>query len=84
MPLRVSCFSILLVIFHSNDSAVDKLRAERGLPALKTLIIDVISHDSAKLDPAEAEILKQTKLSSTFIREWIAKQLDGQASVVTK
>ena len=54
------------------------------MPALKTLIIDVISHDSAKLDPAEAEILKQTKLSSTFIREWIAKQLDEQASVVTK
>ncbi|KAG8217573.1 hypothetical protein J3R82DRAFT_5724 [Butyriboletus roseoflavus] len=51
---------------------VDRERARKGLPTLQTFIIDVISSDSSKLDHEDAEILKQTKMSSTFIREWIA------------
>ncbi|KZV62157.1 Nucleotidylyl transferase [Peniophora sp. CONT] len=67
----------------SGAASIDKLRAERALPALKTLVIDVISHNSPKLDSAEAEILKQTKMSSTFIREWIAKRLEDQDNTTT-
>ena len=80
--LQVRHYS-LLQPFESDPSTVDKLRAERGLPALKTLVIDVISHNSAKVDPADAELLKQTKMSSTFIREWIAKRLEGQEASTT-
>ncbi|KAH0830628.1 hypothetical protein J3R83DRAFT_2083 [Lanmaoa asiatica] len=56
----------------SGAAAIDKERARKGLPTLQTFIIDVISSDSSKLDHEDAEILKQTKMSSTFIREWIA------------
>lgn len=56
---------------HLHPS-VDKERARKGLPPLQTCVIDVISSDSSKLDHEDAEILKQTKMSSTFIREWIA------------
>lgn len=64
--------SLALSLFYSHVSPVDKERARKGLPALQTLVIDVISSDSSKLDHEDAEILKQTKMSSTFIREWIA------------
>ncbi|KAG6376211.1 hypothetical protein JVT61DRAFT_2186 [Boletus reticuloceps] len=56
----------------SGAAAIDKERASKGLPPLRTFVIDVISSDSSKLDHEDAEILKQTKMSSTFIREWIA------------
>ncbi|KAI0320114.1 hypothetical protein OF83DRAFT_1106675 [Amylostereum chailletii] len=56
----------------SGGAAIDKHRAASSLPPLKTFVIDVISHNSARLDDADVEILKQTKMSSTFIRGWIA------------
>ncbi|KAF8447894.1 Nucleotidylyl transferase, partial [Boletus edulis BED1] len=56
----------------SGAAAIDKERASKDLPPLRTFVIDVISSDSSKLDHDDAEILKQTKMSSTFIREWIA------------
>lgn len=58
--------------FSSLHPTVDKERAHKGFPTLHTFVIDVISSDSSKLDHEDAEILKQTKMSSTFIRQWIA------------
>lgn len=60
----------------SGAVAIAKERARKSLPALQTLVIDVISPDSEKLDHEDAELLRQTKMSSTFIREWIAKNRD--------
>ncbi|KAN0077224.1 hypothetical protein V8E55_011079 [Tylopilus felleus] len=59
----------------SGAAAIDKERARKGLPPLQTFVIDVISSNSSKLDHEDAEILKQTKMSSTFVREWIASNL---------
>ncbi|KAF9246458.1 hypothetical protein BU15DRAFT_70545 [Melanogaster broomeanus] len=58
----------------AGAAAIHKERARKGLPALQTFVIDVISADSAKLDHEDVELLKQTKMSSTFIREWIVKR----------
>lgn len=52
---------------------VHKLRAEKSLPALETFVIDVISSTEASVDDEDAEVLKNTKLSSTFIRQWIVE-----------
>ncbi|KAJ8597858.1 Nucleotidylyl transferase [Rhizopogon salebrosus TDB-379] len=54
-------------------AAIDKKRAAESLPPLRAFVIDVISSESEKLDHEDMEMLKQTKLSSTFIREWIVK-----------
>ncbi|KAF4608591.1 hypothetical protein EYR40_000936 [Pleurotus pulmonarius] len=51
---------------------VAKHREAHSLPALQTFVIDVISSSDAKLEHDDIEMLKQTKMSSTFIREWIA------------
>ncbi len=51
---------------------VAKYREAHSLPALQTFVIDVISSSDAKLEHDDIEMLKQTKMSSTFIREWIA------------
>jgi pantetheine-phosphate adenylyltransferase len=51
--------------------SVASRRAEKYLPALQTFVIDVISPTSSNLEHDDAEMLKQTKMSSTFIREWI-------------
>ena len=53
---------------------VDQIRRDKGLPPLRTFVIDVISHTDAKLDADDAEALRKTKMSSTFIREWIVQQ----------
>lgn len=54
-------------------TAIDNKRSAESLPPLRTFVIDVISSESEKLDHEDMEMLKQTKLSSTFIREWIVK-----------
>ena len=64
-PKQTSAESILPV--HSY-------RKEKGLPPLQTFVIDVISPTSSNLDHEDAEMLKQTKMSSTFIREWIVQK----------
>ncbi|KAI0054014.1 Nucleotidylyl transferase [Auriscalpium vulgare] len=56
----------------SGGAAVDKRRQEKQLPPLQTFVIDVISHTSHRLDDEDAELLKKTKMSSTFIRQWIS------------
>ncbi|TFK54741.1 Nucleotidylyl transferase [Heliocybe sulcata] len=58
----------------SGGASIDKLRREKSLPPLRTFVIDVISSTETSLDNADAELLKQTKMSSTFIRQWIARR----------
>jgi pantetheine-phosphate adenylyltransferase len=53
---------------------VDKCRDEKGLPPLKTFVIDVISHSSGRLEAEDVETLKQAKMSSTYIRQWIVSR----------
>jgi len=57
-----------------DGKIVAKHREQHSLPPLETFIIDVISSEDQNLDHKDAEMLKRTKLSSTFIREWIAKE----------
>ena len=47
---------------------------EKGLPLLRTFVIDVISHSSHRLEAEDVETLKQAKLSSTYIRQWIVSR----------
>ncbi|THU81257.1 Nucleotidylyl transferase [Dendrothele bispora CBS 962.96] len=66
-----------LVVSQETLKGADAIathRASKSLPPLRTFVIDVISHDSEKLDHQDVEMLKQTKMGSTFIREWIAKR----------
>jgi pantetheine-phosphate adenylyltransferase len=53
---------------------VDKYREEKGLPRLKAFVIDVISHSSSRLEVEDVEALKQAKMSSTYIRQWIVSR----------
>jgi hypothetical protein len=64
-----------------TSSPVASHRAKNSLPALQTFTIDVISPTSTKLEHEDIEMLKQTKMSSTFIRDWIVKHRfsDGQS-----
>ncbi|KAJ7097793.1 hypothetical protein B0H15DRAFT_822724 [Mycena belliarum] len=57
----------------SGAAAIAAHRASHGLPPLETFTIDVISATSTNLSDADADLLKQTKMSSTYIREWIVK-----------
>ncbi|GBE82122.1 hypothetical protein SCP_0405020 [Sparassis crispa] len=52
-------------------SSIHKWREEKRLPPLHTFVIDVISSTEASVDDDDAEVLKKTKMSSTYIREWI-------------
>ncbi|THH30359.1 hypothetical protein EUX98_g3817 [Antrodiella citrinella] len=58
----------------SGAAAIEKHRREKDLSSLKTFVIDVISSTEANLDAEDSEALKKTKMSSTFIREWIVEQ----------
>jgi pantetheine-phosphate adenylyltransferase len=40
---------------------------------LQTFVVDVISAVSTDLGTDDPEVLKNAKMSSTFIREWIHK-----------
>ncbi|KAI0005985.1 Nucleotidylyl transferase [Russula compacta] len=62
-----------------GGKAVDKYREEKGFPPLKTFVIDVISHSSPRLDVEDLEGLKQAKMSSTYIRRWIASRQKREA-----
>lgn len=53
---------------------VVRRRAENHLPPLHAFIVDVISATSASLAHDDMAWLKENKLSSTTIREWIAKR----------
>lgn len=58
---------------------VAKLREEKGLPALECFVIDVISMTESSLEYENMDMLRQAKLSSTFIREWLVKKRANQA-----
>ena len=60
---------------------VNKHRGENGLSILKTFVIDVISSTESNLDAEDSEALKKTKMSSTFIREWIVEKQEKGAQV---
>jgi len=61
-------------------ASIHKLRKEKGLSPLSTFVIDVISSSEASLDDRDAEALKNTKMSSTFIRQWIVQTRGGGRS----
>jgi hypothetical protein len=79
-----------------TSTAVDQVREANGLTKLRTYVIDLISgnHDSSgsgvELDDdqksllvessANPEKLKELKLGSTFIRQWLANRKDGSDS----
>jgi len=58
----------------SGAAAIASHRQARKLPQLEVFTIDVISSTSYNLDHEDAGWLKRSKLSSTFIREWIVNQ----------
>ncbi|PPQ91402.1 hypothetical protein CVT25_014290 [Psilocybe cyanescens] len=55
----------------NGAEAIAAHRKAQNLPPLRTFLIDVISATNASLDHEDAEWLKEHKLSSTFIRQWI-------------
>ncbi|KAJ3512615.1 hypothetical protein NMY22_g15283 [Coprinellus aureogranulatus] len=55
-------------------------RKAHNLPPLDLYVIDVISATSHNLDHDDVNWLKDAKLSSTFIRAWIAEQQANSAS----
>ncbi|KAF5373558.1 hypothetical protein D9758_000692 [Tetrapyrgos nigripes] len=66
-----------LVVSHETLKGAEAIathRASKSFPPLRTFVIDVISQTSEKLDHEDVELMRQTKMGSTFIREWIAKQ----------
>ncbi|KAJ7510018.1 hypothetical protein B0H11DRAFT_1957218 [Mycena galericulata] len=62
----------------SGAAAIASHRAAHDLPALQTFTIDVISATDPNLSDADAERLKQTKMSSTYIREWIVAKANTE------
>ncbi|KAG8903999.1 hypothetical protein FRB99_002411 [Tulasnella sp. 403] len=59
---------------QSGAAAIAKVRSERELPSLKTFVIEVVSPSASTLQSDDAQYLKEAKMSSTFIREWIVKK----------
>ncbi|CDZ97084.1 Predicted nucleotidyltransferase [Phaffia rhodozyma] len=69
----------------AGGKAVDDKRAERGLPGLKTFIIGVLSHTTDEdlgegIGEEDGKKMKEAKMSSTFIREWIEHHPDESDS----
>lgn len=65
----------------ADMNTVAKLRQEKSLPPLEPIVIDVISSTNVKLDTEDAAELRNGKMSSTAIRQWIAgKQKAGDAN----
>ncbi|CAE7057292.1 unnamed protein product [Rhizoctonia solani] len=53
---------------------VAQLRSEKSLPPLDLFVIDVISSSSVVLPEQDTAVLRDSKLSSTRIREWLARK----------
>ncbi|KII88301.1 hypothetical protein PLICRDRAFT_111436 [Plicaturopsis crispa FD-325 SS-3] len=66
-------------------SSIDKERLRKGMESLKVFVIDVISATEESVGggaEAEVEEMKKAKMSSTWIREWIARTLPGDTGTV--
>ncbi|CAE6498718.1 unnamed protein product [Rhizoctonia solani] len=59
-------------------SSVAQLRSEKSLPPLDLFVIDVISSSSVVLPERDTAVLRDSKLSSTHIREWLARKEGSQ------
>ena len=70
--VRASLWSNILS-YLLRIASVAKLREEREMPPLQCFVIDVISMTSSNLDAEDMEMLRQQKMSSTYIREWLAQ-----------
>jgi len=64
----------------SGGAAIHRKRKELGFPTLETFVIEVISAKDVALDSNDPELLKKTKMSSTFIREWIVSKQRHEVS----
>jgi len=65
----------------SGAEAITSHRQKHNLPPLQVFLIDVISASHASLDHEDVAWLKDNKLSSTFIRQWIVdhdKEKEGE------
>ncbi|KAF8609862.1 Nucleotidylyl transferase [Ceratobasidium sp. AG-I] len=58
----------------NGASSVAQLRSEKSLPPLDLFTIDVISSSSVMLPDHDTSMLREAKLSSTHIREWLSRQ----------
>ncbi|KAG6833060.1 hypothetical protein H0H87_011804 [Tephrocybe sp. NHM501043] len=64
-----------LVVSHETLSGAEAIathRSKQGFSRLQTFVIDVISAHSPWVDPEDVELMRRTKMGSTFIRQWIA------------
>ncbi|KAG6812103.1 hypothetical protein H0H92_004403 [Tricholoma furcatifolium] len=76
-----------LVVSHetiSGSEAIAAVRNEKGLSELQTFVIDVISPHSPAIDPEDMELLRNTKMSSTFIRQWMVDKAVKEEAVRAK
>ena len=69
-------FSLRVLQSNECTPSVARIRNEKGFPPLECFVIDVISATSADLVAEDMEWLRKTKMSSTFIREWIVRNKD--------
>ncbi|KAG6880269.1 hypothetical protein C0992_001838 [Termitomyces sp. T32_za158] len=63
----------------SGAEAIAVHRSAKGFPALQTFVIDVISPHGTCIDPEDVDLMRSTKMSSTFIRQWIADKAVQEA-----
>ncbi|KAF5389938.1 hypothetical protein D9757_003656 [Collybiopsis confluens] len=71
-----------LVVSRETESGAKMIHDHRkaeDLPALKTFTIDVISHIDPNITEMDMQIMRNTKMSSTAIRNWIAEQAQSQS-----
>ena len=67
-------FSFRTIIKIWAFSSVTSHRQKHNLPPLQVFLIDVISATHSSLDHEDVAWLKDNKLSSTFIRQWIVNR----------
>lgn len=84
MSLFLPSIQSVISSLTSNDS-VAKVREEKSLPPLKEFVIDVIAPDGANLADSHSEdatALKELKISSTAIRQYIVERRHGDEGEV--
>jgi len=60
-------------------SAIAKYRLEKSLPPLETFVIEVISATASTLQSEDSSYLREAKMSSTYIRQWIVEKKKGDS-----